>query len=452
MSDTIAAIATPPGRGGVGIVRVSGTKARDICLTLTGVLPPVRVAKYTSFLRSDGSKIDEGLSIFFAGPHSFTGDDVLELHGHGGPVVLDMLLHRVLELGARIARAGEFSERAFLNNKMDLLQAEAVAQLINASTEQAASAAMRSMQGEFSKKINALVERLINLRLYVEAAIDFADEDITFLSNSHVQTSVQALLDDISGVYKQAGLGVLLSEGVTSAIIGQPNVGKSTLLNALTGSDMAIVTPIAGTTRDIIKATISLDGVLLNILDTAGLRNTDDIVEQAGIKKTWLAIESADLIFLVVDGAQVACDNPWDLYPELKKQVKKGAHVFVLYNKIDQLGIAPFVREYDDYSVVAISAHVNTGLDLLRAQIKKVLSVDPAADGGVFLARRRHLDALVRAQNYIVSGQQQLCNHVAGELLAEDLRAAQLALSEITGEFTADDLLGRIFSEFCIGK
>lgn len=452
MSDTIAAIATPPGRGGVGIVRVSGAKARDICLALTGDVPPVRVAKYTAFLNFDGSRIDEGLSLFFVGPNSFTGEDVLELHGHGGPIVLDMLLRRVVELGARIARAGEFSERAFLNNKMDLLQVEAVAQLINASTEQAATAAMRSMQGEFSKKINTLVEDLIKLRLYVEAAIDFPDEDIDFLSNGHVQNSVQALLQRVADIYQQARIGVLLSEGITAAIIGQPNVGKSTLLNSLTGEDMAIVTPIAGTTRDVIKATISLDGILLNILDTAGLRSTDDIVEQAGIKKTLQAIESADLIFLVVDGGGGSSDNPWDLYPDLRQQIKKTAHIIVIHNKIDQLSLAPFVREDNDCSVVAISAHLNLGLDLLRDQIKKILSVEHNPDGGVFLARRRHLDALLRAQNYIASGQQQLCKYVAGELLAEELRAAQLALSEITGEFTSDDLLGRIFSEFCIGK
>lgn len=452
MSDTIAAIATPPGRGGVGIVRVSGTKVKDICKSLINVIPPARFAKFSPFLNADGSQIDEGLSLYFAGPNSFTGEDVLELHAHGGPIVLDMLLRRITDLGARIAKAGEFSERAFLNNKMDLLQVEAVAELINASSEQAAVAAARSLQGVFSRKINDLVEGLIRLRLYVEAAIDFPEEEIDFLADTHVQNSLTALLEQVSEIYKQAKYGALLSEGINAAIIGQPNVGKSTLINVLTGQDLAIVTPIAGTTRDTIKAHIAIDGLLLNVIDTAGLHDTDDLVEREGIKRTLQAMELADLILLVVDGARTTEYNPSTLYPELQQQTKAGAKVIVVVNKIDQLNVAPYVEQCDGYSLVAISAHTDNGIDLLREHIKVVAGVQHNPEGGLFLARRRHLDALMRAQNHIVNGQTQLTCNAAGELLAEELKQAQQTLGEITGEFTSDDLLGRIFSEFCIGK
>lgn len=452
MSDTIAAIATPPGRGGVGIVRVSGTKVKDICKSLINVLPPARFAKFSPFLNADGSQIDEGLSLYFAEPNSFTGEDVLELHAHGGPVVLDMLLRRIVDLGARIAKAGEFSERAFLNNKMDLLQVEAVAELINAGSEQAAVAATRSLQGVFSRKINDLVEGLIRLRLYVEAAIDFPEEEIDFLADAHVQNSLSALLEQVSNIHKQAKHGALLSEGINAAIIGRPNVGKSTLINGLTGQDLAIVTPIAGTTRDTIKAHIAIDGLLLNVIDTAGLHETEDLVEREGIKRTLQAMELADLILLVVDGTKTTQYNPSDLYPALQQQTKSGAKVIVVVNKIDQLNVAPYVEQCDGYSLVAISAHTGDGIDLLREHIKSVAGVQHNPEGGLFLARRRHLDALMRAQNHILSGQKQLVNNAAGELLAEELKQAQQTLGEITGEFTPDDLLGRIFAEFCIGK
>lgn len=452
MNDTIAAIATPPGRGGVGIVRVSGLKVKDICRSLTNAVPNARVAKFTPFLSADGSQLDKGLSLFFAAPNSFTGEDVLELHAHGGPVVLDMLMRRVLELGARIARAGEFSERAFLNNKMDLLQVEAVAELINATSEQAAIAAQRSLQGEFSNKINSLVEDLIRLRIYVEAAIDFPEEEINFLADAHVQNSLNKLLTQVTDIYTQAKQGALLSDGVTVAIVGQPNVGKSTLLNCLTGQDTAIVTPIAGTTRDTIKAQITIDGVLLNVIDTAGLRTTNDIVEQEGIKRTLRALEMADLVLLVVDGAQTTEHNPWVLHPELTPHLKPNTQVIVIYNKIDKRELQPTVQEYAGYSVVAISAHHGLGLDLLRDHIKTVVGAKHNPEAGLFLARRRHLDALLRAQQHITLGQTQLITHAAGELLAEELKQAQQTLGEITGTFTSDDLLGRIFSEFCIGK
>jgi len=452
MNDTIAAIATPPGRGGVGIVRVSGPNTKNICLSIIGNIPTPRFANYTTFKNADQSQLDQGLCIFFIGPKSFTGEDVLELHAHGGPVILDMLLRRVLELGARIARAGEFSERAFLNNKMDLLQVEAVAELINASSEQAVMAATRSLQGDFSKLINDLVESLIRLRLYVEAAIDFPEEEINFLADAHITDSLRALLAQVINIYAQAQQGVLLSEGVNAVIVGRPNAGKSTLLNTLTGEETAIVTPIAGTTRDTIRAKIHIDGVLVNIVDTAGLRETDDVVEQHGIARAVQAMALADLILLVVDASSEETTNPWVLYPDLKHQIKNISKIIVIYNKIDQLGIEPYIKHHDNYILVAISAHQKFGIDILRDQIKKIVGVTQCADGSLFLARRRHLDALNRARNSLELGKQQLEYNAAGELLAEELKQAQQALSEITGQFTSDDLLGRIFSEFCIGK
>lgn len=452
MNDTVAAIATPPGRGGVGIIRVSGPKSSDICQTIIGCVPNPRVAHYAAFSGADERRIDEGLAIFFKQPHSFTGEDVLELHGHGGPVVIDMLLRRVLSLGARLARAGEFSERAFLNNKMDLVQAEAVAQLISASTEQAAVAAMRSLQGDFSAVITKLVEDLILLRLYVEAAIDFPEEEINFLADAHIRDSLQALLAQVVDLCQQAQQGVLLDEGVNVVIAGRPNAGKSTLLNSLTGQDTAIVTPIAGTTRDIIKAQINLDGVVLNIIDTAGLRETEDLIEQAGIRRALQAIELAALVLVVIDGADEQNLDPRVLYPELMQQINSQTKVLVVCNKIDKTELQPTIKSNPEYSVVYISANTGAGLDLLRAQIKDVIGMTAgAADSSMFLARRRHLDALARAQQALLSGKHNL-EIAAGELLAEELKQAQLALSEITGQFTSDDLLGRIFSEFCIGK
>ena len=451
MNDTIAAIATPPGRGGVGIVRVSGAQTKAICTSIVGNIPQPRNASFTLFKNADGSVIDQGLSILFAGPNSFTGEDVLELHAHGGPIILDVLLRRVLSLGARLARAGEFSERAFLNNKMDLLQVEAVGDLIHANTEQAAMAAMRSLQGDFSKLISELVEALTRLRLYVEAAIDFPEEEINFLADAYIVNSLQALLDQVINIHAQAKQGALLSEGANVVIVGRPNAGKSTLLNTLTGQDTAIVTHIAGTTRDTIKSQINLDGVVLNVTDTAGLRETDDLVEQHGIARTLQAMQLADLLLMVVDGACETEHNPWLLYPELQQHVKSNIKIVVVYNKIDKLDLQPSVKTYDNYVVVAISAQQQLGLNLLREQIKSVVGVLPS-EGGIFLARRRHLDALLRAQQHLQMGLQQLQLHAAGELLAEELKQAQQVLCEITGEFTSDDLLGRIFSEFCIGK
>ncbi len=454
MNDTIAAIATPPGRGGVGVIRVSGPNSAAICSAIIGKVPKPRLAHYAPFLDADGAKLDEGLALFFNNPNSFTGEDVLELQGHGGPVVLDMLLKRIISLGARLARAGEFSERAFLNNKMDLVQAEAVAQLISASTEQAAVAAMRSLQGEFSETINTLVQDLIHLRMYVEAAIDFPEEEINFLADAHILNSVDNLLDRIEIIYQRAKQGVVLDEGVNVVIAGRPNAGKSTLLNQLTGMDTAIVTPIAGTTRDIVKAQVNLDGVVLNVLDTAGLRETEDVVEKVGIQRAWNAIELADLVLLVIDAATEKNADPYALYPELMAKIKESSRVIVIQNKIDCIANKePAIHNFDQYIAVQISANTGVGLDLLRNAIKTAIGLNNnAADSGLFMARRRHLAAIERAQQAVFRGKQQLQRSMAGELLAEELKEAQLSLSEITGKFTSDDLLGKIFAEFCIGK
>lgn len=452
MSDTIAAIATAPGRGGVGIVRVSGPQAKEICSALIGSVPTPRQACVSVFLQADKSQIDAGISLYFAAPKSFTGEDVVEFHGHGGPVILDLLLKRVLELGARLARPGEFTERAFLNNKMDLLQAEAVAQLINANSQQAALAATRSLQGEFSKKIYQLVEELIRLRLYVEAAIDFPEEEINFLADQKVLNAVENILSAFAQLLKQAKHGALLSEGINIAIIGKPNAGKSTLLNALTGQETAIVSPIAGTTRDTVKDRINLGGVTVNIIDTAGLRETQDIIEQAGITRTLRAAELADVILYVIDAETESDTDPFVMYPDLKQIMQPNAKVIALKNKIDQINLPPYVEQKTEYSVVAASAHHGHGLDLLRTEIKRLINFEQSEENGAFIARRRHLDALQRAQQFVRLGKQHLLETSAGELMAEELKHAQHALGEITGVFTSDDLLGRIFAEFCIGK
>ena len=450
-SDTIAAVATPPGRGGVGVVRVSGPKVVEIAQQVIGRIPVVRKAEYAEFKDRSQEVVDAGIVIRFQGPQSFTGEDVLELQGHGGPVILDSLLKTVLACGARVARPGEFTERAFLNNKIDLVQAEAVAAAIDAGSQQAAKAAIRSLQGIFSKKIEGLVEGLIQLRLYVEAAIDFPEEEIDFLSNSHVLSSIEQLDVDIAQIVSTAKQGALLSEGMTLVLAGRPNAGKSSLLNQLTGEDTAIVTHVPGTTRDVIKARIALDGLLLNVIDTAGLRETDDVVEIEGIKRTRQEAEMADVVMIVVDAVAEPETNPFILQPDLMASLSPSTKIIVVHNKIDQLSNAPCVVENNRYSVLSVSAKTGVGIDVLRQYVKRFVGF---ADEGEqqFIARRRHLEALEVARKHIQEGRSQLEVHAAGELLAEELRLAQEVLCEITGEFTSDDLLGRIFSEFCIGK
>ncbi len=441
--DTIAAIATPPGRGGVGIIRVSGPLVNTISEKILGKIPQPRFADYLSFLDQNNETIDSGLAIYFVGPNSFTGEDVLELQGHGGPVVMDLLLQQVLDLGARVAKPGEFSERAFLNDKVDLAQAEAIADLIEAGSEQAAKSAVKSLQGEFSHWINESVEALTHLRMYVEAAIDFPEEEIDFLSDGHVTSSLINILEEMDKIFASAQQGVILRDGMRVVLIGQPNTGKSSLLNALAGRDSAIVTHVAGTTRDVLREEINIDGMPLHVIDTAGLRKSDDVVEQEGIKRTWIEIEQADRVLLLVDDKTGITDED----EKIRQKLPASLAVTIVRNKIDLTKTPTSIKD----SEIALSAKSGEGVELLRDHLKKIMGYTGLTEG-VFLARRRHLDALIRAKEFVLNGQIQLKEAKAGELLAEDLRQAQLALGEITGFVSSDELLGRIFSSFCIGK
>jgi len=450
--DTIAAVATAPGRGGVGIVRVSGPLALSIAEALGGRTPRPRHAHYGPWRDADGLVLDEGILLFFPGPHSFTGEDVLELQGHGGPVVLDLLLDRCLALGARQARPGEFSERAFLNDKLDLAQAEAIADLIEASSAQAARNALRSLQGEFSRRVHDLSEQLIQLRIYVEAAIDFPEEEIDFLADGHVLKQLEAIRDELAQVQRTAGQGALLRDGMTVVIAGRPNAGKSSLLNALAGREAAIVTDIAGTTRDLLREHIHIDGMPLHVVDTAGLRDTEDQVERIGVERAFKVIEEADRILLLVDATTPEAGDPFALWPEFLAQRPAPDRVTLIRNKIDLSGEpAGLEQGRDGHVTLSLSARSGAGLELLREHLKECMGYQQTAESG-FSARRRHLEALHRAAAHLDHGHAQLTLAGAGELLAEDLRQAQQALGEITGAFTSDDLLGRIFSSFCIGK
>ena len=451
-SDTIVAQATPPGRGGVGILRISGPKAQEVAQAVLGKLPRPRYAEYLPFLANDGSTLDEGIALFFPNPHSFTGEDVLELQGHGGPVILDLLLKRVLEIAnVRIAKPGEFSERAFLNDKLDLAQAEAIADLIDASSEQAAKSAISSLQGVFSKKVNALVESLIHLRIFTEAAIDFPEEEIDFLSDGKIEAELNQVIERLNEVRQEAKQGTLLREGMKVVIAGRPNAGKSSLLNALAGRDAAIVTNIAGTTRDVLREHIHIDGMPLHIIDTAGLREASDEVERIGIERAWQEIEQADRVLFMVDSTTTIETNPEKLWPEFIERLPKNIPVTVIRNKADLTGEALGYSEEEGYALIQLSARTGEGVTLLREHLKQAMGFSSSTEGG-FLARRRHLQALEKASEHLTNGQYQLLTFHAGELLAEELRLAQEALSEITGQFTSDDLLGRIFSSFCIGK
>lgn len=458
-NDTIAAIATPPGRGGVGIIRVSGRAAGAIAERLLGSKPQPRYAHYGPFLDRDGRELDRGISLFFPNPHSFTGEDVLELQGHGGPVILDLLLREILALGARSARPGEFSERAFLNDKLDLAQAEAIADLIDSSSEQAARSALRSLQGEFSARIQALVEALIQLRIYVEAAIDFPEEEIDFLADGKVAGDLQLIEQQLNEVLAEANQGALLREGMNVVIAGRPNAGKSSLLNALAGKESAIVTDIAGTTRDVLREHIHIDGMPLHIIDTAGLRDSDDVVEQIGIDRAWEEIRAADRVLLLVDANSTVETEPDKIWPDFIAHLPSLDKVTVIRNKIDlsdeQPGVGSSIKSGlaadPDCHLIRLSAKQTQGVDLLRQHLKQCMGYDSSCEGG-FMARRRHLEALQQAKEYLDAGKLQLTDYGAGELLAEDLKEAQNALSQITGEFSSDDLLGRIFGSFCIGK
>jgi tRNA modification GTPase len=445
--DTIAAIATPPGQGGVGIVRVSGAAVPEITQQLLGRLPKPRSAECHDFRAGDGTLIDAGLTLYFPAPASFTGEHVLELHGHGGPVVMDLLLARVLALGARPARPGEFSERAFLNGKLDLAQAEAIADLIDCGTAQAARAAARSLDGVFSERIHALLEQLITLRSWIEAAMDFPDDEIELLSDERTGGQLTALAEAIERVMAGAHQGQLLHDGITLVIAGRPNAGKSSLLNALAGFDAAIVTDIPGTTRDLLRERIQIDGMPLHIIDTAGLHDSTDPVEQAGMQRARRAMQNADRVLLLIDdqvGYTPADDAILAALPD-------GIPHTLIRSKIDLTGRAPGISDEQTSMEVALSAHTGAGMDALRRHLKRCVGFQEQPEGG-FSARRRHLDALQRARTHVVEGIRLLREQQAAELLAEELREAQQDLGEITGAFTSEDLLDRIFSSFCIGK
>ncbi|WP_392559416.1 tRNA uridine-5-carboxymethylaminomethyl(34) synthesis GTPase MnmE [Orbus mooreae] len=450
--DTIVAQATPPGRGGVGILRISGKQAKVVAEAILGKTPKARYAEYLPFLDEDGTVLDQGIALFFPNPHSFTGEDVLELQGHGGPVILDLLLKRILMLPhVRIARPGEFSERAFLNDKLDLAQAEAIADLIDASSEQAAKSAMSSLQGMFSNKVNHLVSLLINLRIFVEAAIDFPEEEIDFLSDGKIEDQLNDVIEQLDDVRKEAKQGSLLREGMKVVIAGRPNAGKSSLLNALAGREAAIVTDIAGTTRDVLREHIHIDGMPLHIIDTAGLREATDEVERIGIARAWSEIEQADRVLFMVDGTTTDEINPTNLWPEFMQRLPSNVPVTVVRNKADLTGESLGYSEVNNYALIRLSARTGEGVELLRDHLKETMGFSTTGEGG-FLARRRHLQALETAATHLAQGKEQLTIYHAGELLAEELRLAQEALSEITGAFTSDDLLGKIFGSFCIGK
>jgi len=442
-AETIAAVATPLGRGGIGVVRVSGPKTAEIAITLLGSLPAPRVAMYQVFRDAHGHPIDAGIALFFPRPNSFTGEDVLELQGHGGPVVMDMVLKSVLAAGARVARPGEFSERAFQNNKLDLAQAEAIADLIDSHTEQAARGALRSLHGDFSSAIHDLVDGLIELRGFVEAALDFPDEEIDFLADDTVAQRLRASRERLDGVLDSARQGSLLREGLTIVIAGRPNAGKSSLLNRLAAADVAIVTELAGTTRDVLRQDIQIDGMPLRVIDTAGLREGADAAEREGVRRAWLEIENADIVLLVVDGRFGMQTQEQAILGRLPAR----APVLIVWNKIDLSDTLAGERD----GVVYVSALSGAGIEALREALKRHAGFNASAEG-TYLARRRHLQALQSARHALVRAQDVLRSHLAGELLAEELREAQQSLSEITGEFTSDDLLGRIFSSFCIGK
>lgn len=442
--DTIAAIATASGAGGIGVVRISGPLSQSIAQSILNACPPPRHAAYLGFKHSDGSLIDQGIAIYYQSPNSYTGEDVLELQGHGGTALMQILLARCVELGARQAKPGEFTERAYLNDKLDLAQAEAVADVINASTIEAAKSAVRSLSGEFSQQIHQLLDRLVELRLYVEACLDFPEEDIDFITQGRVDEKISNNQQNLQQVFNTAKQGALLRDGIHVVLIGQPNVGKSSLLNALSGEEIAIVTPVAGTTRDTIKSAIQIDGVPLHVVDTAGLRETDDEVEKIGIARTYQASQSANIALLLVDAAHGIAEEEKSILARLPQEITK----IWVHNKIDVSSETPQVLHDGNETHIYLSAKTGEGLDGLKAQLLSLVGYQQNAEG-VFMARARHLDALQAVDQHLSEA---LVKINDAELVAEELRLAQEALSTITGEFTPDDLLGEIFSQFCIGK
>lgn len=442
--DAIAAIATAPGYGGVGVVRVSGKNLESIAQALLGRVPAPRRALRSAFLDARGIAIDDGLALYFPAPYSYTGEAVLELQGHGGPVVLQMLLRRCLELGARPAEPGEFTRRAFLNDKMDLAQAESVADLIEAATDSAARCALRSLRGEFSAAIDELLRQLIDLRMLVEATLDFPEDELDPLDLADAMGRLARLLQAVETALAKSRQGSLLRTGLQVVLAGQPNVGKSSLLNCLAGEELAIVTAVPGTTRDSVRQAIHIDGVPLNIVDTAGLRDTQDEVERLGIARTWSEIGRADVVLLLVDVH--AGETKQDL--ELVARIPQGVKRMFVHNKIDLVGAKPRVQRGESSTSLYLSAKTGAGMDLLRAELLAIAGWQPGAED-LFLARERHLVALRQAAQHAARAGEHFGRP---ELFAEELRLAQAQLSSITGEFAADDLLGEIFSRFCIGK
>ena len=444
-ADTIAAIATAPGRGGIGVVRVSGASLSELAAALCGRVPTPRKAMFARFLDADGVTLDEGIALYFPAPASFTGEDVLELQGHGGPVVMQMLLERCLELGARLAEPGEFTRRAFLNGKLDLAQAESVADLIEASTAAAARSALRSLSGRFSEEIHRIVDALIDLRMLVEATLDFPEKEIEFLEQARALPRLDTIRQQLQDVLDRARQGALLRSGLNVVLVGEPNVGKSSLLNQLTGEDRAIVTEVAGTTRDALRETVQIEGIPLHIIDTAGLRETEDAVERIGIERTWREIERADVILRLVDarvGASASATEAIDA--RLPQAVER----IIIANKIDLVGLEAGRVEENGVVRLQVSAKKGAGMELVRAELLRVAGWQAHGED-LILARERHLQALRAALAHIGTAAGQ---SAALELFAEELRLAQDVLGEITGEFSADDLLGVIFSRFCIGK
>ncbi len=445
--DTIAAIATAPGRGAVGVIRVSGPAAPAVAQRLLGKLPAPRQATLARFSDVDGATLDQGLAIYFPAPGSFTGEHVLELQGHGGGLVLDLVLKRVLQLGCRVARAGEFSERAYLNGKMDIAQAEAVADLINATTAAGARAAVRSMQGEFSAQVHALQSQLTELRIYVEAAIDFPDEELDFLPAEGLGLRLERIFMAFDAITAAARHGALLREGINVVLAGKPNAGKSSLLNRLAGEDVAIVAAAPGTTRDLLRRQINLDGMPVNLVDTAGLRSTLDEIEAEGVRRATAEIARADHVLYLLDASTPSAEP----LAQLPFGLPSGLPFTLVFTKIDLTGQPPHRGPVSDPPQLYLSAHTGQGLDLLREHLKGIAGFQPS-DAGAFTARRRHLDALGRARVSMQTAANVLKSSRAFELFADDLRMAQTSLSEITGEVTSDDLLGEIFSSFCVGK
>lgn len=451
VSDTIVAEATPPGYGGIGVVRVSGKDVPKIAQSLLKRTPKPNKAEYLPFLNENGEILDKGIAIYFKSPQSFTGEDVLELQGHGGPIVIRLLINELVKLGARLARPGEFSERAFLNDKIDLLQAEAISDLILAASEQAAKSALRSLEGDFSKAIQAILDELILLRMHVEARIDFPEEELESLAEKRILDMLEGIIEQVLQVLKQAEAGALLREAQKLILLGRPNAGKSSLLNALSQKDSAIVTDIPGTTRDVLKETIMLEGVLLQVVDTAGLRQSEDPIEKEGIRRALQETKTGDQLVFIVDANETAETDPFVLFPDHKDKWGENKNITVLCNKIDLTKTLPKIEKKQDYTVIYLSVKTKEGLSLFLDHLKEILGF-PKEGQGNFIARARHLQALEKTKFYLEEAKNQLSGYQAYELMAEELRHAQESLDEITGKFTTDDLLGKIFSSFCIGK